>query len=81
MVQYLCYGQENREILVRFVIGKDFSFLQNGQTGCGAYATGGGALIRGESTMMVTGSLSRGKAAGSWRWSPIHSNAEVKERI
>ena len=30
---------------------------------------------------MITGSLSRGKAAGAWREAPTQSSAEVKESV
>jgi hypothetical protein len=42
------------------------------QTGPGAHPA---------SCTMGTGSLSRGKGAEAWRWSPTPSSAEVKERV
>jgi len=48
---------------------------------------GGGGIIRPRSdrptqlpTQLVQG-LFRGKAAGTWRWPPTPSSAEVKERV
>ena len=33
------------------------------------------------SSTMGTGSLAQGKAAGTWRWPPTPSSAEVKDRV
>ena len=47
-------------------------FTAHVQTGPGAYPA---------SYTMVTGSFPGGKAAGTWRWPPTPSNAEVKEKV